>query len=66
MELELQNPDSKYEEGLFKKIKNVKKKIRQIEELEEKTKDKSYQVNEAQVEKLASKPKVEAELLEAQ
>lgn len=44
--MELQNPDSKYEEGLYKRIKNVKKKLRQIEELEEKTKDKSYQLNE--------------------
>lgn len=43
----MQNPDSKYEEGLFKRIKNAKKKLRQIEELEEKTKDKSYQVNDA-------------------
>ena len=44
--MELQNPDSKYEEGIYKRIKNVKKKLRQIEELEEKTKDKSYQLNE--------------------
>jgi 2C-methyl-D-erythritol 2,4-cyclodiphosphate synthase len=60
----LANPETKFEDLLFKRIKNAKKKLRQIEELEEKMKDKEYQANEAQREKLASRPKLEAELNE--
>ena len=43
----MQNPDGKFEDALFKRIKNAKKKLRQIEELEEKMKDKEYVANEA-------------------
>ncbi len=56
--------DTKFEDALFKRIKNAKKKLRAIEELAEKTKDKEFIPNEAQREKLGSRPKLEAELNE--
>jgi len=43
----LQNPDGKFEDALFKRIKNAKKKLRMIEELEEKMKAKDFAANEA-------------------
>ncbi len=44
-----------FEEQLYKKLRNQKKKLREIEELEGKMKDKEFKPNDAQKEKVASK-----------
>jgi len=49
---------------LFKKLRNQRKKLREIAELEEKIKGKVIEANDAQRDKVASKVAVEAELAE--
>ena len=47
---------------MFKKLRNQKKKLREIQELEDKIKAKEISANEAQKEKVASKAALEAEI----
>jgi hypothetical protein len=41
------NAQGPFEEGLFKRLRNQRKKLREIEDLEEKMKDKSYVAKDA-------------------
>lgn len=63
-ECDVANAQGAFEEGLFKRLRNQRKKLREIEDLEEKMKDKSYVAKDAQKEKVASKSKLEAEIAE--
>jgi hypothetical protein len=53
-----------FEEQLYKKLRNQKKKLREIDELEVKMKAKDFKPNDAQKEKVASKDKLDAEYAE--
>ena len=59
-DVDVANAQGTFEEWLFKKMRGSKKKIKEIEELEDKIKG-GHKANDAQKEKLASRVKVEAE-----
>ena len=55
---------SEFEKELLKKIRNKTKKIENIKQLEKKIKTENIKPNEEQVEKIASRAIVEAEIAE--